>query len=71
VLSPFDQVERQAILMDRIGRYRRRHKIASLGDAVERLIRMGLFVDAMPDGSRLVRREPEPEPGGPDDDILF
>ena len=55
--GPFAGIEIQPILLDRIERYRVRHKIATLADAVERLVRVGLFTDAMPSGSTLVRRD--------------
>ena len=49
-------IERQPILIDRLERYRRAHKIGSLGEAIEHLIRIGLFTDAAPDGATLMRR---------------
>lgn len=50
-------IEAQPILMDRIERYRVRHKIATLGEAIERLIRLSLFLDILPDRSTLIRRD--------------
>ena len=84
--GPLAGIEIQPILLDRIERYRARHCIATLGDAVERLVRRVLFTDAMPDGSQLVRRDgftaewrtpPDPaisraaEPDVRDEDVLF
>jgi hypothetical protein len=51
------QIEEQAILRERIERYQRKRGLASIGDAIESLVTLGLFTDAMPDGSTLVRRD--------------
>jgi hypothetical protein len=59
----------QPILHDRIERYRKRHNIETLADAIERLKRAGLFVDAMPDGSILVRRNGLVAWAGPKDNL--
>lgn len=40
--GPLAGIEIQPILLDRIERYRARHCIATLGDAVERLVRLGV-----------------------------
>lgn len=50
------QIEAQVLLVERIERYRRAHGVATIADAIERLVRVGLFTEACPDGSRLVRR---------------
>jgi hypothetical protein len=73
------QLEAQPVLIEWIESYRVKLKLASLADAVERLIRIGLFSEAAPDGSMLVRdggwtgwtppAETKPEPD--DEDILF
>lgn len=68
-MSDLDAILTQPILVDRIERYRARHKIATLADAVERLVRVGLFTDAMPDGSQLVRRDGRAEWRAPDASI--
>lgn len=58
------QIEAQPLLMERLSRYCRAHKIERLGDAIERLIRIGLMVEAVPIGSTLIRRDgPLPEWG--------
>jgi hypothetical protein len=83
-MSLFAAIEAQPILVDRIECYRTRHRIATLGEAIERLTRAGLFIDALPDGSTLIRREGRAEWREPDrnnrheaeaqlqsDDLLF
>ena len=74
-------LESQPILRDRIERYAAKRKLP-LGDAIERLVRLGLFTEAAPPGSVLIRngngsaweaprppsRQPEPDDGG---DIPF
>jgi hypothetical protein len=56
-MSETAQVEAQAILRERIERYQRKRGLASRGDAIESLVRLGLFTDAMPDGATLIRRD--------------
>jgi hypothetical protein len=41
--------------------YRARHKIASLSDAIERLIRIGLFTETAPHDAQLGRTSDESE----------
>lgn len=50
-------IEAQPILRERVARARR----ISAADAVERLIRIGLFTEAAPEGSTLIRRGSLPE----------
>jgi hypothetical protein len=60
-------------LIERIERYQRSHNISTLDDAIERLVRIGLFTEAAPTGSQLARRgesvtwsaPDEPRPSAP------
>jgi hypothetical protein len=51
-----DQIEAQPLLMERLSPYCRERKIERLGDAIERLIRIGVFTEAAPIGSTLIRQ---------------
>ena len=69
------RIELRSALIERIERYRHKRGVASINDAVEALIRIGLFIDAAPDGAVLMRRDERSELQSPetgsDDAIVF
>jgi hypothetical protein len=54
-------VKRNRSVPTALSSYRARHKIASLSDAIERLIRISLFTETAPHDARLVRTSDESE----------
>jgi hypothetical protein len=69
------KIEVQAALIERVNRYCAKRGVSSINDAAEALINIGLFIDAAPNGSVLVRRDDERGRSIPDigsnDDIEF